>query len=77
MEPDVHPLTAYRLNQTPPLSVEAMAERAGCSKSTIWRIENGGQGFNSGLLRRIVAATNNAVTASDLLAALPEPQAAE
>ena len=50
-----HPIRAWRERQQPPVSPEALADRVGTTRTTIWRIENGQQWPAKDLLRKLLA----------------------
>lgn len=52
-----HALRTYRLNQTPKVSLAALAEDIGASKASLSRIERFKQEPSLDLLRRLLAAT--------------------
>jgi transcriptional regulator with XRE-family HTH domain len=52
-----NPVRAYRLNQTPPLKQEVLADRIGTTKANLSRIETGKQTVSEALLPKLVAET--------------------
>lgn len=60
-----HPLRKFRNKHG--IGIDEMARRAGTSKASISRIENGSQWPSGGLLSRLIRATNGEVTADDFL----------
>jgi transcriptional regulator with XRE-family HTH domain len=62
-----HPLILYteRTGKT----VSQIAKAAGCSRMTLYRLVKGEQNATIDLLQRVSAATDGAVTTSDLLPA--------
>lgn len=68
-----HPLRTYRAEHA--LSIDALADMVGVSKSTISRVETGEQAPSVALIRRLVFATGGAVTAEVFVnwGASPEP----
>lgn len=52
-----HPIRTYRLSQTPPLTLEDLAERVGTTKPNLSRIETGKQPLSEALLKKLVAET--------------------
>lgn len=49
------------------ISLDVIAEKLGCSKATVSRIENGKQNVSSDLLLKICEVTDQEVTPNDLL----------
>ncbi len=62
---DKHPLAIYR--ESAALSASALAVLADTTRQTIHRIETGKQNPSLGLIRRLVGATNGAVSANDFM----------
>lgn len=58
-------LKLYR--QRNDLSLDEIADRLGCSKATVSRLENGKQNVSSDLLLKICEVTGQEVTPNDLL----------
>ena len=69
-----HPLRTYRARRG--LTLEQLAIRASTTRATVSRIEAGLQKPSFELLRRLVEATDNEVSADAILAAVPKPEAA-
>lgn len=65
-----HPIRAYR--QRHGLSLQALAERAETTRSTISRVEAGLINPSSSLLRRLTAAMGGEVSADEIIAAIRE-----
>lgn len=57
MADSLHPVRAYRLGQTPPLSLDALAERVGVTKSSLSRIETGKLSLSQDLAIKLSRAT--------------------
>jgi transcriptional regulator with XRE-family HTH domain len=60
---DPHPIRRWRLSQTPPLTLEQMAQRAGVHKGQLSKIESGLKEPRLATLRRLVLATGEEVSA--------------
>ena len=71
----MHPIEQY-LSENPGLTRTLLAERAGISRMTLWRLTNGEGEFSTAVLKQISKATNGAVTVTQLAAALPAPKPA-
>lgn len=69
-----HPLRGYRRAHN--LTLEALAARAETTAATLSRVEKGLLRPSFGLLRRLVEATDNDVSADEILVAVPKPEAA-
>lgn len=67
-----HPLAQYRKKTG--VSREALAKRAGTSRQTIHRIEQGLQSPSLELVARLIAATDKQVKAADFLPPNPPAQ---
>jgi transcriptional regulator with XRE-family HTH domain len=53
-----HPLRAYRLRQSPPVTLKNLAERVGTTKATLSRIETGKHiNMSKGLLEKVISET--------------------
>lgn len=53
----IHPLRAWRLAQTPPVTLEVLAGRLGTTKASLSRIENGKQVCGFDLVKKVVTET--------------------
>lgn len=74
----VHPLTAYRARQSPPLSQRDLAQLLGVSRETVWRWETGERMPDPDFLPQITEKTG--VSAQELrpdLAEIMKSEAAE
>jgi transcriptional regulator with XRE-family HTH domain len=71
--PMLHPIEQY-LAENPGMTRAALAERAGVSRMTLWRLTKGEGEFSTALLKQIAKATDGAVTITNLAAALPCPK---
>lgn len=67
MEAAVHPLKAYRDRNG--ISLAKLAEAAGTTRQSLFRIEAGTQSPTLEMMARICAATDNEVTANDFMSA--------
>lgn len=63
-----HPLTTY-LNKQGKGAREALCERAGIARMTLWRVERGAAEASTKLLRKVSEATDGEVTVEELAAA--------
>lgn len=70
---DVHPLTAFRKRQDPPLTLEGLADLLGVSKATVSRWESGGRNPDPAIVPKISKATG--IPASKLRPDLAEVMA--
>lgn len=52
-----HPIRAYRLNQSPPVTLEDLAKRIGTTKPNLSRIETGKQPLSEALMKKLIAET--------------------
>jgi transcriptional regulator with XRE-family HTH domain len=57
MPASLHPVRAFRLEQSPPLAQTALARRLGTTKPNLSRIETGKQRISDDLLPKLVAVT--------------------
>jgi transcriptional regulator with XRE-family HTH domain len=62
-----HPIRAWRLRQTPPVSLDVLARRVGTSKGALSRIETGAQEPQLDTLRKLLAATYSQVSADEIV----------
>lgn len=69
MSASPHPLTLYRTRHN--LSLAKLAEAVGTTRQSLFRIEKGDQKPTFEMMAKIAAATNDEVTATDLVAAVP------
>jgi DNA-binding phage protein len=67
-----HPLLDYSRRSGTPL--RQIAKDAGCSRMTLYRLIRGEQNATIGLIQRVAAATNGAVSAEDFFPQPTQPQ---
>jgi DNA-binding XRE family transcriptional regulator len=69
MSASTHPLALYRARHN--LSLAKLAEAVGTTRQSLFRIEKGDQKPTFEMMAKIAAATNDEVSANDLVAAVP------
>lgn len=69
-----HPIQQWRQRQTPPMTLQALAEKVDSTKVSMWRIENYQQQPRAGLARRLATVTG--IPVMEILAAQFEEEPA-
>lgn len=66
----MHPLRRFR--ETHSVTLTALARKAGIAKSSLSRIETGRQSTTESMIRKLIAATGDELTANDFIAPSPK-----